>query len=46
MTELVRALGFGSDDEIIKMYGDNDSLCQPGKGCSLKTAKIHVLKKP
>ncbi|MCH5462800.1 DNA-directed RNA polymerase subunit beta [Lactobacillus sp. LC28-10] len=26
MTELVRALGFGSDDEIIKMYGDNDSL--------------------
>ncbi|WP_288529887.1 DNA-directed RNA polymerase subunit beta [uncultured Secundilactobacillus sp.] len=26
MSELVRALGFGSDDEIIKMFGDNDSL--------------------
>jgi len=26
MTELVRALGFGSDDEIISMLGDNESL--------------------
>ncbi len=26
MTELVRALGFGSDDEILDILGDNDSL--------------------
>ncbi|MCZ2491452.1 DNA-directed RNA polymerase subunit beta [Dellaglioa carnosa] len=26
LTELVRALGFGSDDEIIEMLGNNDSL--------------------
>lgn len=26
MTELVRALGFGSDDEILEMLGDNESL--------------------
>ena len=26
LTELVRALGFGSDDEIIDMFGNNDSL--------------------
>ncbi|KRN08447.1 DNA-directed RNA polymerase subunit beta [Lacticaseibacillus paracasei subsp. tolerans DSM 20258] len=26
LTELVRALGFGSDQDIINMFGDNDSL--------------------
>src|SRR5699024_5919455 len=26
MTELVRALGFGSDDEILDILGDNESL--------------------
>ncbi|WP_083488581.1 DNA-directed RNA polymerase subunit beta [Levilactobacillus paucivorans] len=28
MTELVRALGFGSDDEILDILGDNESLSQ------------------
>ncbi|TOY75376.1 DNA-directed RNA polymerase subunit beta [Levilactobacillus brevis] len=28
MTELVRALGFGSDDEILDILGDNESLMQ------------------